>query len=340
MGKSKVTTEGLEGARPGRQALTGAHVGPGSATREQPMVPKARFESYYGQAVLNPPAWKSPDVPGYLFLGGLAGASSVLGAAAELAGARALARVAKVGAAGAGLTGLGLLVHDLGRPTRALNMLRMLKVTSPMSVGSWLLSVGWAPAATVAALSDLTGLLPGLGAAATAGAALTGPGVAAYTGALIADTAVPAWHDAYRELPYLFVGSGAMAAGGLGLAGAPLGQNGLARRMGVLGAAVELAATALMERRLAMVAEPYHDGSSGWLMRLGKVLASAGTAGALAFGRRSRLGAAGSGAALLAGSALTRFGIFEAGNRSARDPKYVVEPQKTRLAARASASSS
>ena len=308
------------------------------SSKEQPVVPKARFDSYYGQPVLNPPAWRTPDIPGYLFLGGLAGASSVLGATAELAGATALARVAKVGAAGATLTGLGLLTHDLGRPARALNMLRVLKVTSPMSAGSWLLA-GYAPAAAAAALSDLTGLLPRLGAAATAGAALAGPGVAAYTGALIADTAVPAWHDAYRELPYLFVGSGAAAAGGLGLAGAPLGQNLLARRLGILGAAVELAASSLMEQRLGMVAEPYRDGSSGRLMRLGKVLASAGAIGSLAFGPRSRLGATASGAALLAGSALTRLGIFEAGKRSARDPKYVVEPQRARLAAKAPGSS-
>ncbi|MBO0892790.1 MAG: hypothetical protein J2O39_00295, partial [Acidimicrobiales bacterium] len=102
MSEGKVTTEGLEGVRPGREALTGVHVGPGSGPKEQPMVPKARFESYYGRPILNPPAWESPDIPGYLFLGGLAGASSVLGATAELAGAEALARVAKVGAAGAG----------------------------------------------------------------------------------------------------------------------------------------------------------------------------------------------------------------------------------------------
>ena len=45
---------------------------------------------------------------------------------------------------------------------------------------------------------------------------LLGPAVASYTGVLIADTAVPAWHDAHRELPFLFVGSAASAAAGLG----------------------------------------------------------------------------------------------------------------------------
>jgi hypothetical protein len=38
------------------------------------------------------------------------------------------------------------------------------------------------------------------------------------------------------------------------------------------------------------------------------------------------------GAALLAGSACTRFGIFRAGLESARDPKYTVQPQRRRLA--------
>ncbi|MGB8650573.1 MAG: polysulfide reductase, partial [Mycobacteriales bacterium] len=50
--------------------------------------------------------------------------------------------------------------------------------------------------------------------------------------------------------------------------------------------------------------------------------------------RRSRLLAAVSGAALLAGSACTRFGVFEAGQQSARDPRYAVVPQRERVEAR------
>ena len=101
---------------------------------------------------------------------------------------------------------LAALVHDLGRPARFINMMRVFKVTSPMSVGTWLLS-GYVPAAGVAAATALTGRLPRLGAAATAGAALLGPAVAAYTAALISDTAVPAWHDGYPEMPFVFTGS-------------------------------------------------------------------------------------------------------------------------------------
>ena len=92
-------------------------------------------------------------------------------------------------------------------------MMRVFKVTSPMSVGTWLLG-GYAPAAGVAAAAALTGRLPRIGSTATAGAALLGPAVAAYTAALVTDTAVPAWHDGYREMPFVFTGSAAMAAGG------------------------------------------------------------------------------------------------------------------------------
>ncbi|HEX4251892.1 MAG TPA: NrfD/PsrC family molybdoenzyme membrane anchor subunit, partial [Pseudonocardia sp.] len=110
------------------------------------MVPQAEFDSYYGRPVLNPPTWKSLDIAGYLFLGGLAGASSLLGAGAHATGRRALGRVSKLGALAAAGVSLVALVHDLGRPARFLNMLRVFKPTSPMSVGSWVLA-GYVPLA-------------------------------------------------------------------------------------------------------------------------------------------------------------------------------------------------
>ncbi len=228
------------------------------------MVPRAEFTSYYGKPIINSPVWTSPDIPGYLFLGGLAGGSSLLAAGADLTGRPVLGRVAKTGAFAAGALSMMALVHDLGRPGRFLNMLRVFKVTSPMSVGSWLLTA-YVPAAGVAAASALTGRLPRAGAAATAGAALLGPAVASYTAALISDTAVPAWHDGYPEMPFLFTGSGAMAAGGLGLlAGLPgrarPGETDPARNLALLGAAMELAAAERMEHRIGMVAEPYSSG--------------------------------------------------------------------------------
>ena len=188
------------------------------------MVPRARPDSYYGKPIIKEPVWGTRDVGGYLFLGGLAGASSVLAGFAQAAGNHKQAKASKVAAAGAiGLSGVAL-VADLGRPERFLNMLRVFKPTSPMSVGSWLISA-FGGASAAAAACAVTGRLPKAGAAATAGAALVGPAICTYTAALICDTAVPAWHDAHREMPYLFAGSAASAAGGLGMMVVPGGRG-------------------------------------------------------------------------------------------------------------------
>jgi hypothetical protein len=328
MSQTDVRMDGNSATRPGRDAT------PGRWRRKQRgerlMVDRAKFRSYYGQPVLNQPTWQAPDIAGYLFLGGLAGASSTLAAAAELTDRPALARGLKLGAAGAISGSLYALIHDLGRPARFFNMLRVFKVTSPMSVGSWLLA-GYGPQAMVAAGTALTSRLPHVGRAATLGAATVGPAVAAYTAALISNTAVPAWHEAYREMPFVFVGSAAAAAGGLGMLTAPTNQTAPARRAAILGAATELAATRRMRQRLGPLAEPMHQGTAGRLLRAAEVLTAAGALTAALAGRRSRTAAAVSGLALLAGSASTRFGIFHAGVASAKDPKYTVEPQRARL---------
>ncbi|SFE83665.1 NrfD/PsrC family molybdoenzyme membrane anchor subunit [Blastococcus tunisiensis] len=335
MSESEVTREGVQPKIPGRGALTGARGGRRRRGGEQPVVPDAAFTSYYGKPILNSPVWETPDIPGYFFAGGLAGASSMLALAADVTRRPGLSRVTKAGAvAGLGLSLAGL-VHDLGRPGRFLNMLRVIKVTSPMSVGSWLLA-GYGPLAAAAAGSAVTGRLPRLGLLATAGSALLGGGVATYTAALVSDTAVPAWHDAYREMPFVFAGSSAASAGGLGLLAGPAAEAGLPRRLAVAGAATEVAATRLLEKRLGMVGEPYSHGRSGRLVKLGEKLLIAGSAAALAGARRPWLGRAG-GALLLTASALTRWGVFEAGMASAADPRYTVEPQRARLAAQSPA---
>jgi formate-dependent nitrite reductase membrane component NrfD len=212
---------------------------------------------------------------------------------------------------------------------RFVNMLRVFKPTSPMSIGTWLLT-GYGPAAGVAAASAWTGWLPRTGRAATAVAAALGPGVAAYTGALLADTAVPAWHEAHRELPYLFVSSAASAAGGLGLALVRSEQAGPARNLAVIGAGAELVAKSLLIRRLGPVAEPYQSGRAGHLMEAAEIL-TAGALAAAALGGRNRVAAALAGAGLVASSALTRFGVFLAGRASARDPRYTVLLQRDRI---------
>jgi formate-dependent nitrite reductase membrane component NrfD len=272
--------------------------------------------------------WTNPDVPGYLFLGGLAGASSVLAASAQLSGYRELARTAKMTALGAISLSAVALINDLGRPTRFVNMLRVFKPSSPMSVGSWLLA-GYGPVAGAAAVSELTGILAGAGRAATLGAGLLGPGIATYTAALICDTAVPAWHEGYREMPYVFAGSAASAAGGLGLLAVRPAAAVPARDLAVLGAAAELIARRQLLARLGDLAEPYEAGTTGALLRLAEFLTVGGLAGAV-LGGKSRAVSALSGASLVAASAMTRFGIFQAGLASARDPKYTIVPQHRR----------
>ncbi len=309
------------------------------------MVPEARFTSYYGRPVVKAAPWAA-DIPAYLFLGGLSAGSSLLAAGAAATGRPGLRRVSRLGAMAGISLSFAALVHDLGRPARFANMLRVAKPTSPMSVGTWLLTA-YGPMAGLAGAAELRDLLPSPlrdGAAGTAlrlagtpagvVAALVAPAVAAYTGVLLADTATPSWHAAHRELPFVFVGSAAAAAGGLGMVGAPVAEAGPARRMAVGGALLELATERRMEASMGITAEPLHTGKAGRLMRAGKVLTVAGASGAGLLGRRSRLAAAVSGAALLAGSACTRFGIFEAGQASARDPKYTVVPQRARLSAR------
>jgi hypothetical protein len=330
MSESEVTRDGVQPKIPGRGALTGARSGRRRRRGgEEAMVPDATFTSYYGKPVINSPVWSPVDIGGYLFLGGLAGASSGLALAADATGRPGVAKVSKSGAAVAITLSLAALIHDLGKPARFVNMLRVVKVTSPMSVGSWLLAA-YGPSAIASAGSALTGLLPRVGRAATGGAALLGTGVSTYTAALVADTAVPAWHDAYRELPFLFAGSSAASAGGLALAAGPTSEAGLPRRLALLGAVVEVAATHRMERRLGMVGEPYSEGTSGRLMKAGEGLLLAGVAAAVAGRWRPWLGRVGGGL-LVAASALTRLGIFQAGMASSDDPRYTVEPQRERL---------
>jgi hypothetical protein len=222
------------------------------------------------------------------------------------------------------------LIHDLGRPSRFANMLRVFKPTSPMSVGSWLLSV-YGPAAGAAAASAVTGRLPRAGATATGAAALLGPAVAVYTGVLAADTAVPAWHGAHRELPYLFAASATAAAAGMALVVGPTSENTPARWAAGLAALAETVVTEAAERRLGLVTETYREGRAGTLLRTARALTVAGALGGTLLGGRHRAASALSGLALLTGSACTRFGIFAAGIASAEDPKYTVVPQRERL---------
>jgi hypothetical protein len=238
-------------------------------------------------------------------------------------------------------TGLSLaaLVHDLGRPRRFVHMLRVLKPSSPMSIGTWILT-GFAPLVTVAALDEVRHHLPAslssvvavVGRSSGLAATALAPALTTYTAALIADTAVPVWHEAHRELPYLFGASALAASGGLVAATSPLAQAGPARLTGILGAVAEQAADRAVHRRLGMVAEPLSQGragrylrASGWSTRAGAALLAVSAV------RRSRALDVAGGLALAAGSLFARLGYFHAGTASATDPRYTVVPQRERI---------
>ena len=112
-------------------------------------MPEAEFTSYYGRPVVKASPWTA-DIPAYFFLGGVAAGSSALAAGAALTGRPTLRRATRLSAVGAIAASTYALIHDLGRPGRFLMMLRVAKPTSPMSMGTWLLST-YATAAGAAA---------------------------------------------------------------------------------------------------------------------------------------------------------------------------------------------
>jgi formate-dependent nitrite reductase membrane component NrfD len=310
----------------------------GDGHREQLAVPRAEFQSYYGRAVLKSPVWEW-KVPAYLFTGGLSAGSAMLAAGADLTGCPALRRAGRLGALASLAVSSVLLVADLGRPERFHHMLRVAKPSSPMSVGTWILAA-YSPGAGLGAMAELMPrrlrrTLPGRlleRAARPAGlsAAVFAPGVASYTAVLLSQTAVPAWNEAHPYLPFVFTGSAAASGGGLGLLLTPVDQAGPARRFALAGAALEVGASRLMEHRLGLSGEAYASEPARTMRAWSEYLTLGGAAGTALAGR-NRVAAAVAGLALLAGSALQRFGVFAAGVTSTKDPKYVVVPQRERL---------
>ena len=317
----------------------------GDGAREMLMVPDVEFTSYYGRPVVKPAPWKH-EIPAYLFLGGVAGGSGLIAFAAQLSGRELLRRNARLGGLVAISLGGAALVKDLGRPERFYNMLRTFKVSSPMSMGSWILT-GYSAGAGVVAVAELdrlTGERLPMGplrrvmrrAEPYAGfeAALFSPPLASYTAVLLSDTATPTWNDARKYLPFVFVSSATLAASGLAMVTTPTSQTGPVRTLAVLGVIGDVVNMKVLERSMdPTVVETLHQGKPGTMLRWAERLAVLGGVGAAVGGGRRPV-AVGSGLALLTASALTRFGVFDAGIESAKDPKYTIEPQKRRLAAR------
>jgi len=295
------------------------------------MVPGERSRSYYGRGIINAPVW-TWEIPTYFFAGGLAGAASLITAAAQATGNTALAQAAGRIATGAALASPPLLISDLGRPERFHHMLRVLKPSSPMSLGSWLLA-GFSTAQTGAtALAEL-GRLPRLQRLAQAVAAALAPMMTTYTAVLISDTAVPVWHEARGQLPWLFAGGAVASAASACVLLVPDDDAGAVRRLAMVGCVSEVVVFEIMERHLGELAGPYDQHPAGTWSTAASTLTAVGAALLAVSGRLGRLRRTANVAgalATLAGAFAERWAVFRAGEASADDPAHTVDPQRRR----------
>jgi formate-dependent nitrite reductase membrane component NrfD len=298
---------------------------PSRASREDP--------SYYDRPVLKEPVWIWA-VPAYFYVGGAAGACAVLG---EVAGGLAhgdvdglVARCRWISATG-GAVGTALLIHDLGRPERFLNMLRVFRPTSPMSIGSWVLAAA-APIFAVSAIAPHSGGVAGaLGNLMGKIAGVLGMPLAGYTAVLLSNTAVPVWQGARRSLPYLFMASAASSAAALlDLTDLNDTERAIVDRFGLAGMVAEIVAAAAVQRQASavdQVGKPFSDGLSGSLWKAATALSGACLALSLLPGR-SRAKRLAEGAAGTLGGITLRFAVFHAGKASARDPRATFHQQR------------
>jgi formate-dependent nitrite reductase membrane component NrfD len=280
--------------------------------------------TYYDVPLLKEPVWKW-YIPAYFVCGGVAGASSTLGAAARRL-PRLRRRCHRLSLVALSL-GTVALIADLGRPSRFINMLRVFRPTSPMNMGSWLLAA-YGPAAGAAAVLPDT-----FAGAAGVVAGVAGLPVSGYTGVLVASTAVPAWQEASQSLPVLFTASGiAGAASLLALADHSDDEAAVLRRYGIAGKVGELAASAALEHEVGAVeavARPYKEGRSGLLWRLAHGFTTLSLLLSLPrkrARRREQLSALSG----LAGSVLVKVAVAQAGKASAADPRASFHLQRAR----------
>ncbi len=275
-------------------------------------------ESYYGRPAVkaSPYRWK---VALYTFLGGLAGAVQVIVTLADLISEKRhrtlIMKGRAIAAANGALLGPALLIADLHTPQRWYNMLRIFRRTSPMSIGSYLLTAF----GSFSALS----LIPKIERVTQVPAALAGAGMASYTPALLASTATPLWSSTPRALGAEFASAAfASGAAALMLASPEKAMERAAGAATLAYAAATYAATREHEKK--GVGRALRDGRWAAMHKAGLGLSIALPLACFALNaiagrseRRSAIGAAG----ILAGVFLSRWALFEAGNESARSPQ-------------------
>ena len=304
---------------------------PSAAASPASTSPAPAQESYYGLPVLKKPMW-TWEVPLYFFLGGIAGVSACIAFAAQLFhGDPALIRAALwMGLLGAAICP-ALLIADLGRPSRFLNMLRVFKLRSPMSMGAWIL-VAFSGCIFLAVVTHEL-ILHGYTAPLWINlrwigeltAAITGLLLASYTGVLIGATAIPVWSQNREILPPHFLTSGLGSSSGiLELFGFMVPTTQI---LGFVASGLETLLDIFLEVRKRPVDAPLHHGKSGWTLRVaGFVEGPASLLLRLFLGGRpgGRYAAA---VCFIAGALLSRYGWIWAGRASAEDPHALFQLQ-------------
>ncbi|HRW04890.1 MAG TPA: polysulfide reductase NrfD [Caldilineaceae bacterium] len=289
--------------------------------------------TYYDRPVVKEPVWIW-TVPLYFYVGGAAGAAAVLGAVANWFGGKQLrglvTRCRWLAAIGANLGAL-LLIADLGRPERFLNMLRVFRPTSPMSVGSWVLAASGGSMTVNALIGHRRYWRKSIGRLTAVLNTVLGMGLAGYTGVLLANSVVPLWRAARQSLPVLFVGSGiASAAALLELMTLNAAEARVVRYFGLVGRTAELVTAAVVEQeagQVERVATPLRAGRSGELWKISKYIGIVGLALALWPGR-SRKKRTAAALCTTASSLLLRYALMSAGKASARDPQATFQQQR------------
>lgn len=295
--------------------------------------PSSEDPTYYDRPMLQESVW-SWAIPLYYYVGGLSGASMALAAAATLKEDEGLDsfihKAHIIGLAGTVVSG-GLLIYDLGRPARFLNMLRVFRPTSPMNMGAWILSATGGTALLTVVLRRRPGVLGFIGEAFGILSGLFGLGLATYTGVLISNTAVPVWQSSRKSLPALFGSSGVASIGcAFDIFSEDKAAAGITRAFGIAGRAAELTLGICMEHEAGatpIVARPLQRGLSGVMFRASAALTAASLVLAVlpnSTRKRRRL----SGLLGSAGSLLMRFSVEQAGKASARDPRASFHQQR------------
>lgn len=287
--------------------------------------PQASAETgYYGIHLLKEPQWK-PTIPAYFFVGGAAGSCAVIGAMADWLGKDPeLAQKARWIAMGGAVVSTGLLIEDLGRRERFLNMLRVFKLQSPMSMGAWTLAAfgGFSTAAAFAKAAEARfgkhfpiSIIGNFGQFFSA---LFGLPFHNYTGVLIGATVIPVWNKNITTLPIHFGMSGVQA----GVSMLELWGHSDSRALNMLGIGSALWETwegFHLESRNEPELKPLKHGMSGWITRLGGVLSGPMPLALRVFGGGNRTTRKWAAICGIAGSLLTRYGWVRAGHSSAQD---------------------